>query len=183
MGIEAAGSLTRAQALLDEGRLVVIPTDTVYGVAARLDKPESIGRIFEVKRRPRSKPVAVLVADLETAMRIGEFTEEARRRAEEGWPGPLTLVVPSVTPLPALGGHGTTVGVRVPDHRWALELLRACGPLATTSANPSGSPTAATIEDVAKDLGDHVALYVDGGRLDSPPSTVISLIGGPEVLR
>jgi L-threonylcarbamoyladenylate synthase len=173
----------RAAEALKNGCLVVIPTDTVYGVAARLDRPQAIDRIFEVKRRPRSKPVAVLVDDLDTATRIGVFSDDARRRAEEGWPGALTLVLPCVTPLPSLGGDGTTVGIRIPAHDWTRALLRECGPLATTSANPSGSPTAATIEDVRSDLRDAVDLYVNGGRLASPPSTVISLIGEPEVLR
>jgi tRNA A37 threonylcarbamoyladenosine synthetase subunit TsaC/SUA5/YrdC len=85
--------------------------------------------------------------------------------------------------LPSLGGDGTTVGVRMPDHDWTLALLRECGPLATTSANPSGRPTKAAIRDVLADLGEAVELYVDGGRLEAPPSAVISLVGEREVLR
>jgi L-threonylcarbamoyladenylate synthase len=181
--VEDKDALGLAIGALDAGKLVVIPTDTVYGLAARLDRPAAIGGIFEVKQRPRSKPVAVLVDDLTTAFRVGVFSDEARRRARESWPGALTLVVPCVTPLPELGGHGTTVGLRIPAHEWTLSLLRACGPLATTSANPSGSPTGAAIEDVIGDLGEGVDLYVDGGRLESLPSTVISLVGEPEVLR
>jgi L-threonylcarbamoyladenylate synthase len=183
VSVEDKDALRIALGALDAGKLVVIPTDTVYGLAARLDRPAAIERIFEIKQRPRSKPVAVLVADLDTALTIGIFSDEARRRARDGWPGAVTLVVPSVSLLPELGGDGTTVGLRVPGHQWTLSLLRACGPLATTSANPSGSPTGAAIEEVIGDLGEEVDLYVDGGRLESPPSTVISLVGEPEVLR
>jgi L-threonylcarbamoyladenylate synthase len=181
--VEDKDALGIAIGALDAGKLVVIPTDTVYGLAARLDRPAAIGRIFEVKHRPRSKPVAVLVDDLTTALRVGVFSDEARRRARDGWPGALTLVVPCVSPLPELGGDGTTVGLRVPNHQWTMSLLRACGPLAATSANPSGSPTGAAIEHVIGDLGEEVDLYVDGGRLEALPSTVISLVGEPEVLR
>ena len=168
--------------VLDSGGVVVIPTDTVYGVAARLDRPDAVGRLFEVKQRPRSKPIALLVPDLEAAQAIAEFSPEAVQRAAE-WPGALTLVLRSRRPLPVLGGDGSTVGVRMPDHAWTLQLMRRVGPLPTTSANPSGSPTAASIEEIVDELGDGVDLYVDGGRLEAPPSTVVSLIGKPEILR
>jgi len=175
-------ALGLAAAELEAGGVVVIPTDTVYGIAARLDRPAAIEHLFEVKQRPRSKPIALLVADLENSRALGRFTDEALKRAGE-WPGALTLVVESLSPLPALGGDGRTVGLRVPDHEWTARLLRECGPLATTSANPSGKQTSVTIGDVAGDLGDGPGLYIDGGPLSAPPSTVISFVGEPEVLR
>lgn len=182
MSVESEDSLDRAAAELDAGGVVVIPTDTVYGIAARLDRPAAIDLLFELKGRPRSKPVALLVADLETAQLLGQFTPQALERAEE-WPGPLTLVVASIVPLPALGGAGLTVGLRVPDHEWTRSLLRRCGPLAATSANPTGAATGVTVEDVIGDLADAPDLYVDGGPLDALPSLVISLVGEAEVLR
>lgn len=175
-------SLDRAAAELDAGGVVVIPTDTVYGIAARLDRPEAIKRLFKLKGRPQSKPIALLVPDLETAAALGEFTPQVFERAKE-WPGALTLVLMAATPLPELGGKGTTVGLRIPDHEWTLALLRRCGPLAATSANPTGAATGVTVEDVIGDLGDGPDLYVDGGPLDALPSSVVSMVGEPEVLR
>lgn len=160
----------------------MIPTDTVYGISARLDRPRAVERLFELKRRPRSKPIALLVADVEAARALGQFTSEALERAKE-WPGALTLVVLAVSTLPVLGDAGTTVGLRVPDHEWTRALLGRCGPLAATSANPTGSATGVTIADVIGDLGDGPDLYVDGGPLDSAPSSVVSLVGDPQTLR
>lgn len=180
--MSSPGALDMAAAELEAGGVVVIPTDTVYGVAARLDRPEGIERLFELKHRPRSKPIAVLVPDLGTARTLGQFSAKALDRAA-AWPGALTLVLPSLSPLPELGGDGATVGLRIPDHEWTTRLLRSCGPLATTSANPSGSRTGVTIGDVVEDLGEGPDLYVDGGPLDAAPSTVISLVGEPEILR
>lgn len=182
VAVNAPESLDLASNVLDAGGVVVIPTDTVYGIAARLDRPEAIERLFALKGRPRSKPIALLVADLEAAQGLAQFSAEAKERAS-GWPGPLTLVLKGLEPLPVLGGDGTTVGLRVPDHEWVRSLIRRCGSLAATSANPSGKRTAAAITDIAQDLGDGPDLYVDGGPLDAAPSTVISLVGDPEVLR
>ncbi|MGQ0679935.1 MAG: L-threonylcarbamoyladenylate synthase [Actinomycetota bacterium] len=183
--IVSAGSpdaLSRAAAALAAGELVVIPTDTVYGLAARLDRPEALDRLFELKHRPRSKPVAVLVADLAVARTLGSFNSDALRRAGQ-WPGALTLVVPALEPLPQLGGDGLAIGLRVPAHAWTLELLRQSGPLAATSANPSGLPTGVAVAQVVRELPEGVALFVDGGRLEAAPSEVVSLIGTPQVLR
>jgi L-threonylcarbamoyladenylate synthase len=175
-------ALDLAAVRLEAGGVVVIPTDTVYGIAARLDRPAAIERLFELKHRPRSKPVALLVPDLTSARALGEFSPEALDRASS-WPGAVTLVLKSRSPLPALGGDGKTVGLRVPDHPWTARLLRRCGPLATTSANPSGARTGVTVGEVLEDLGEGPDLYIDGGPLDAAPSTVISLVGKPEVLR
>lgn len=181
--IGSPSALDQAVRALAAGELVVIPTDTVYGIAARLDRPESIKRIFECKKRPYSKPLAILVADPAAAQGLGIFSPEALELAAGGWPGALTLVVPAVAAVPGLGGDGTTVGLRIPDHAWTLALLSACGPLAVTSANPTGHPTGATIEQIVQDLGSSVGLYVDGGTLGGPPSTVIKMTSGQEKLR
>jgi L-threonylcarbamoyladenylate synthase len=103
--------------------------------------------------------------------------------AREGWPGPLTLVVPVAAPLHQIGGDGTTIGLRVPNHPFTLALLERCGPLAATSANLSGRTTGSTLESVLEEIGEGVDLYVDGGSLTNIPSKVISLVGEPERLR
>lgn len=160
-----------------------MPTDTVYGVAAALNKPEAVRRIFATKHRSFDKPLPVLVGGWEDAAGLGRFSAQAEEAARAGWPGALTVVVPSVRPLPQLGGDGVSVGLRVPDHPFALLLLKRCGPLAATSANLSGRPEAHSIEEASRDLGDEADLYIDGGVLASSPSRVISFVGDVRVLR
>lgn len=179
----APAAVDEAARVLAGGGLVVIPTDTVYGVAARIDRPEAVRRIFELKGRPREKALPVLVADLETARRLAVFTPQALELAATGWPGPLTLVLERGALAADLGGDGRTVALRIPDHPAALELLARAGPLAATSANPSGRPPHRSVEEIAASLGEGVDLYLDGGRLGSTPSRVISLVGEPRVLR
>jgi L-threonylcarbamoyladenylate synthase len=171
--------------VLRSGGVAVIPTDTVYGLAASLDHPEAIDRIFELKRRPRDKPLAVLVANRDAAATLANFTDQAAKMAGEGWPGPLTLVLESTRPLKMLGGDGLTVGIRVPNHPFTLELLDLCGPLATTSANPSGVETPCFLSEIIEQLGDGVDLYVDalGGSLSGTPSRIVSVVGEPKTLR
>jgi L-threonylcarbamoyladenylate synthase len=169
--------------VLNNSGVAVIPTDTVYGLAARLDHVSAIDRIFELKGRPRSKPLPVLLPDITAASRLAVLSPEALRMASEEWPGPLTLVLETLSPLPEIGGDGTTVGLRVPKHPFTLELLRHCGPLATTSANPSGMATGSTVDAVIEHFDDEVELYVDGGALTGAPSRVISLVGEHKRLR
>lgn len=184
MAAAAPGALDEAVRRLDAGGVVVIPTDTVYGVAARIDRPEAVRRIFSIKRRSLDKPLPVLVPDLERAQRLAVMTPEASEMAERGWPGPLTLVLPAVPGGGiALGGDGSTIGVRIPAHPVALELLRRAGSLAATSANRSGDPTGSGIEAAVEQLGEGVDLYLDAGPLGTVPSRVVSLVSDPHVLR
>lgn len=169
--------------MLEGGGVVVIPTDTVYGLAARLDRPKAVDKIFKLKGRPRSKPLPILVPDIKTARMLGEFDKDALELAMKSWPGAVTIVVRTTEDVPDIGGDGTTVGLRMPDHPFTLNLLRECGPLVATSANPSGNPTGAVLQEVLLDLGNGPGLYVDGGMLDSPASRVISMLGEPRILR
>lgn len=173
-----------AAAALERGDLVVMPTDTVYGVAGRLDV-HTIDALFALKERPYDKPLPVLGADVDSLAEVALFDERAMSLADRHWPGPLTLVLPRAEgfglPL-GRGGEGT-VAVRVPAHPSSLELLRMSGPVAVTSANRSGETEAHTIEEARAALGDSVAFFLDGGRCDGTPSTVVSLVGRPRVLR
>ena len=161
------------------GGLIVLPTDTVYGIGARLDRPAALAALFGAKGRPRSLPLPVLVDGVDRARTLGVFEGAAERLAAAFWPGPLTIVVPRRESLRAdIGGDGTTVGVRVPDHAGVRALLELTGPLATTSANRSGEPTPSTVEGVAGVFGDAVAVYLDGGTArGGAPSTVVSVAG------
>lgn len=161
----------------------MVPTDTVYGLVARLDRPQAVDRIFKIKQRPRSKPLPILVGDIKTARTFADFSTYALETAVSRWPGAVTLVLEVLHDLPDVGGDGTTVGLRIPDHPFALELLRQTGPLAGTSANPAGKATGHTLAEVLAELGNGPDLYVDGGTLESEPSEVISLIGEARTLR
>lgn len=178
--------VAQAVELARRGELVVFPTDTVYGIAARPDDAAATGRLFDAKRRPRDLTLPVLVASIDDARNVGVFDHRAERLATALWPGPLTLVVPRTERSAAweLGGDRGSVGVRIPDHRLARAVL-AAGPLATTSANRSGEPPATTCEELHAAFGDDVALYLcHDAPLEGRASTVVSLLGpAPEILR
>ena len=164
---------------------MVLPTDTVYGLAATL---ASAGRLFDVKRRPRDVDLPVLVASADQLRGLARLPlpEAAARLVAEHWPGALTLVLDRDPDLEAdLGASATTVGVRCPDAEVVRAVCAEVGPLAVTSANRHGEPTPATAQEVAAALGDDVAVVVDGGRLDGVPSTVVRVPpdGAVEVLR
>ena len=177
--------LEDALVALDAGRPVVIPTDTVYGLAVRFDRPGAVRSLFIVKGRPEEKALPVLAAGIEQLEAVAVFNDDGRRLAARFWPGPLTLVLPRCSGFTHdLGGDGSdTVAVRVPSNETTLELLRRSGPLAVTSANRSGEPPCATVGSARSVLGDAVAVYVDGGELRGSPSTVASLVNGIEVSR
>lgn len=162
----------------------MIPTDTVYGLAGRVDDPAAVESIFRVKRRTEGSALPVLVGSEMQAEQLGVLDEAARSLARHFWPGALTIVVRRVPGFDArLGGDESTVGLRIPDLGFCLKLLEQSGPLATTSANISGMETAPSIQEIQRDLGDDVAVFIDGGNLKGRASTVISLIGEPELLR
>ncbi len=180
-------AIVGALGALEAGGLVVFPTDTVYGVAARPDVPAATSAVFEAKSRPRDLTLPVLVADPVHAGRVAALDERASSVAERFWPGALTLVLPRTGASLGwdLGAERETIAVRVPNHPLALELLGRAGPLATTSANRSGEETPADCEGVRAALGAAVAVYLCGG---SPPggtaSTVVDLTGDePRLLR
>ncbi|HEX2065932.1 MAG TPA: L-threonylcarbamoyladenylate synthase [Candidatus Thermoplasmatota archaeon] len=181
-----AGALRDAARLLKEGQLVVFPTETVYGLGANALDPAAVQRIFAAKGRPADNPLIVHVASVEAAKKLtSAWPPLADRLARALWPGPLTLVLPRAPQVPdaVTGGLGS-VALRVPVHPVAQGLLRACGvPLAAPSANTSGRPSPTTAQHAEADLGDKVALYLDGGPTElGIESTVVSLLGPDPVL-
>lgn len=180
-------NIQRAANILENGGLVAFPTDTVYGVAAHGFQPAAIERLFEAKERPRTKAIALLVADAGDLSRVTRRVPEAAwRLAERFWPGALTLIVPRADDVPPiLTGGGDSVAVRMPDHPVALSVIAAAGaPLATTSANLSGGPDPVTAGDVLRDLGGRIDLILDGGACPGGvPSTVLDLTTEPPMIR
>lgn len=174
----SAVALAEAARALARGALVVMPTETVYGLAGDTRLPGVVEKIYAAKGRPESKPLVLLAADKAAVKRAGAvFSAAADRLARRFWPGPLTLVLPA--------GNGE-LGFRVPDHPVARALLRQAGGwLAVTSANRSGCPPATTAREVADGLGRSVTVILDAGP--SPggvPSTVVRVVGRkPEILR
>ena len=174
--------MTAAVRTLEAGGLVVFPTETVWGLGCRLDRPRAIERIFTLKGRDPDKPLQVLLGD---PSMLGEVAVDVQRAEPLAhlMPGPLTVVLPARDDLPDLGGGPGTVGVRVPDHPAALRIVREAGPTAATSANRSGEPTPITLEAVRAIFGDEVGAYVDAGPGPAGvPSSVLDLTGEVPIL-
>lgn len=181
-----AGVVERAAKALLGGGLVVVPTETVYGLAALASDPDATRALFDRKGRGADVPVAVLCADAEQAMALTQAAPPlAHDLAARHWPGPLTLVLPRRRGLGWVLGEPTdTIGLRCPDHDLIRALAARVGPIATTSANRHGLPTPASAAEAADQLLGAVDLVVDGGALTGTPSTVVDLTGdAPRVLR
>jgi L-threonylcarbamoyladenylate synthase len=180
-------AIERAAAALRDGELVVMPTDTVYGVAADAFSLDGTARLFRAKDRDRSVPLPVLLRSPKQLPGIApDVPEVAERLMAAFWPGALTLVVPAEADLRwDLGRTQGTVAVRMPLDDVALEVIRAVGPLAVTSANRSGRPPAATAAAAEQQLGNAVHLYLDDGpREGGVASTIVDLTRRvPHVLR
>lgn len=173
-------AVQRAAEVLAGGGLIVFPTDTVYGLAASIDRPDAVARLYTAKGRPLDRPVPVLVSSRRQAERLATTVDRrSRHLMERFWPGGLTILLPAADWLPFEVVRDTgRVGVRMPDHRLALAIIEAAGgALATTSANRSGAPEAATAEQAQAVLGAAVELIIDGGFGGCTPSTVVQLSG------
>jgi tRNA threonylcarbamoyl adenosine modification protein (Sua5/YciO/YrdC/YwlC family) len=179
--------LIAAVTAVQEGQLVVLPTDTVYGVGADAFSPDAVNALLAAKGRGRNVPPPVLVGSVRAAAALtetmGAFGQDL---IDEFWPGPLTLVFrASSTLLWDLGDTKGTVAIRMPLHPVALDLLRRTGPMAVSSANRHSLPSATTADEAQTQLGDSIAVYLDGGPCaDNVPSTILDLTGPvPKMLR
>jgi L-threonylcarbamoyladenylate synthase len=169
--------------ILRAGGLVAFPTDTVYGVGSLAFDQAAIESIYSAKDRPLEKAIPILIGDVDDLEKVAiEIPERARRLAARFWPGPLTIVLPKQPNLPPAVSATATVGVRVPDHPVARELLRAAGPMAVTSANLSGRESPRNTQEVMAQLGGRIPLVLDGGGTPGGmPSTVVD-VSGPEAV-
>jgi L-threonylcarbamoyladenylate synthase len=163
--------ITEAGQIVKKGGVIIFPTDTVYGLGCAAGNKKAIARIYRLKSRAGHKPLPVLIPSLAAAFRLGaSLSLPGKVLVKKFWPGPLTLVVGTRT--------GKTVGLRIPEHKLTLALLRKTGPLATTSVNLSGQPSARSIGEIPAALIRAVDLVIDGG--DCPlrvESTVVDATG------
>jgi L-threonylcarbamoyladenylate synthase len=181
-------AIAAAAVALRRGGLVIVPTETVYGIACLASDESAVKRIYEAKGRGFHNPLPVQISGPDMLGKVAaEVTEPAKRLAERFWPGPLTLVVRRNPSLPEiLTAGGDTVAVRIPDHPVTLALLKAIGaPLAITSANVSGEMPATTCAEAPAALGEWVEVALDGGDCRiGVPSTVVDTTGSkPRILR
>lgn len=177
--------LTAAAEALTEGRLVVLATDTVYGIAADAFDPDAVAALLAAKGRDRTSPPPVLIGAVAALDGLAsEIPQAGRDLAAEFWPGALTLVCTEQPSLRwDLGDTFGTVALRMPDHPLTLDLLTRTGPLAVSSANRTGLPPATTAPDARDQLGDAIAVYLDAGPTsDAVPSSIVDLTGDRPVL-
>lgn len=163
--------------VLKEGGIAVIPTDTLYGVAGSALRPETVERVYRVRRRDSGKPMIVLVANIHDVSSFDiELTREQRIVLENLWPGKVSIALPCVSDRLAYLHRGTgALAFRLPDDDGLRALLNETGPLVAPSANIQGEPPATTINEARAYFGDQVEAYVDDGKLASEPSTVVRL--------
>lgn len=179
--------VARAAAALAAGQLVVLPTETVYGLACRADDEAALRRLMDVKRRAAEKALALLLPDAARLADVADVSPAAQRLAAAFMPGPITLVLrklPAVSPL--VTGGRETVGVRVPDLPLARAILAACAfPVVATSANLAGETPATSVPDLPEELREAVDLIVDGGPCrGGQASTVVDVtVEPPAILR
>lgn len=183
--------LREARKAIAQGDLVVIPTDTVYGIAADAFTPVAVEKLLSAKGRTRVSPPPVLIPNIATMDALANSVpDKIRALAEKFWPGGLTIILDAQPSLAwDLGDTEGTVALRMPNNPFALELLAETGPLAVSSANLTGKPAATTAEGAHQQLGDAVRVYLNGGESSTSASTIIDATafargsGGVRVLR
>ncbi|AJW78522.1 L-threonylcarbamoyladenylate synthase [Clavibacter michiganensis] len=164
-----------ARQAVGRGEVVVIPTDTVYGIAADAFNPDAVQRLLDAKGRGRDAPPPVLIPGQSTLDALADFVPDVvRRLVDEFWPGGLTVILVAQPSLVwDLGETRGTVALRMPANSYALELLAETGPLAVSSANKTGRPAAATAQEAVDQLGESVDVFLDGGAAGGAASTIV----------
>lgn len=167
--------LTHATTLLRQGGICVIPTDTLYGLVAQANNKVAVERVYTTKHRDKTKPCIVLIADMVDLKKFKvSLSPNILKTLSRVWPGPVSVVLPCTQSQPHLDRDQGSLAFRLPNNQWLREFLRTTGPLVAPSANPEGSPPATTIAEARAYFGDAVECYVDGGTLQSDPSTLIA---------
>ena len=184
---QRAEGIREAAYAVRRGELIVLPTDTVYGIGADAFSPLAVSELLLAKRRGRDMPPPVLVGTPKAATAlIEDLGPDGQNLIDAFWPGALTIICRANRSLAwDLGETKGTVAVRMPDHEVAVELLKQTGPLAVSSANLTGNDASVTADEAEGQLGDSVELYLDGGECaGNIPSTIVDLTGPvPRILR
>jgi L-threonylcarbamoyladenylate synthase len=163
--------------LLRDGCVVLLPTDTIYGLHTVATDPAAVERLAGIKGRDETKPFIVLAASVGQLRELGiSASPELLQALDSIWPAPLTAILPLSTPIAASRG-ATTLAVRIPALAWLRELLEKAGPLVSTSANQAGEPPAIAPQNVARELQERLDAIVDGGTRDGEPSAILDLTG------
>ncbi len=171
---------------LRDGKLVVYPTETVYGIGANIYDENAVKKVYVAKNRPFDMPLSVAVSDVAMMEEIAFIDDNAQRLVDRFLPGPLTIIIKKRPGVPDIvTAMSQKVGIRMPDHPMALRLAREFGPIVATSANLHSKPDAVTAGEAVKDLGDHVSTYLDNGPCQlGEPSTIVWLMDGEvEIIR
>jgi len=175
--------LSGAITALREGNLVVYPTDTLYALGADIYNENAVKRVFKVKNRPTNVPLPVAVSCLDDINKIAFLNKNARCIANKFLPGPLTLILDKRKNISDIVTGGLDkLAVRIPNNKIALELLSNFGPLTVTSANLHGSKVPFTIDGIHRELKESVAVYIEHGRLDGSPSTIVDVSGNKLII-
>jgi L-threonylcarbamoyladenylate synthase len=163
--------------VIDQGNLVVYPTETLYALGANPFSEKAITKIFQVKNRPLTLPISVAVSDLEMMKGIAEVSELAQKIAMQFLPGPLTLLMKKKAQFPLILTSGSDlIGIRIPKHKAALKIIEETGPITVTSANLHSQPDPKNLDVAVNQLGEKVTLYIDCGECEyQSPSTIVDV--------
>ncbi len=183
LSIQHPQAIPTAKKIIDEHGTIAFPTDTVYGIAADAFSPKGIQKIYQAKERSTEKALPVLIGDLgQLSSLVPTISERVLNIAAAFWPGALTLILPRRIELPSALTPYPTIGIRMPNLDFTLKLLCETGPLATTSANLSGSPNPTTAQQVFEQLAGRVDLILDGGTAPGTTASTVVDVSGPELV-
>ncbi len=162
---------------LKSGLVEVIPTDTLYGIVGSALNPQTVEKIYDLRRRSKDKPMIILISGLDDLNQLGiDLNESDKKLLNQIWPNPVSVILPCHNPdMTYLHRGKNTLAVRMPKDEELLNLLKQTGPLVAPSANFEGEPPAQNVTQAKKYFADQVAFYIDGGDLISQPSTLIEL--------
>lgn len=169
---------TELEVTLENGGVVVMPTDTVYGLVSSANNPSAVKRMYEIKQRS-GKPGTIIAGSVQQLVNMG-FSQAELETASQFWPGPVSVILSASDNLDYLHMGKKSLAVRVPDIEWIHKLLLQTGPLATTSANLPGEPTATNIVQAKRTFGVKIDFYLDGGEIINKPSKIVHTLKGGE---
>jgi len=177
-GVQCEDAVKAAADDITAGKLVVYPTETVYGIGADIYNEAAVKNLYLTKKRPFDMPLSVAVCDMEMLEKVAVLNENAKKLAKAFLPGPLTIIVKKQPSVPDIvTSSSQKVGIRIPDNRFALELIKRTGPIITTSANLHSHPDAVNVNSAIEDLGPAVDTYIDAGACNlGKPSTIVWLM-------